>query len=239
MSVWRDVAEAGSNALNGWLSRARGAVALMGADETVVKVNGSKVVVGFVTDAESGKLLGMDVLADRDSEGFGNWLEGYVSQFGVEAMVTDDLSTYKPVVERLGVEHQVCLAHVRKNVRKRLADIEGWEWRKAMIWRLVSELPEDGGRTLLDMEWLVRSEPSLRRLVVDLCEKWHSLLCHQRVRGMPQTNNCSERAIGRSKIRYKTVRGYKSEEGMMNGMGLTQWVWSGEDGLRLGELLAA
>ena len=89
------------------------------------------------------------------------------------------------------------------------------------------------------MEWLVRSEPSLRRLVVDLCEKWRSLLCHQRVRGMPQTNNCSERAIGRSKIRYKTVRGYKSEEGMMNGMGLTQWVWSGEDGLRLGELLAA
>ena len=109
MSVWRDVVEAGSNALNGWLSRARGSAALMGADETVVKVNGGKVVVGFVTDAESGKLLGMDVLADRDSEGFGNWLKGYVSQFGVEAMVTDDLSTYKPVVERLGVERQVCL----------------------------------------------------------------------------------------------------------------------------------
>ena len=42
---------------------------------------------------------------------------------------------------------------------------------------------------------------------------------------MPQTNNCTERTIGRSKacaglrsgIRYKTVRGYKSEEGMMNG----------------------
>ena len=43
-----------------------------------------------------------DVLVERDSEGFIKWLEGYVSRFGVEAMVTDDLSTYKPVVEHLG-----------------------------------------------------------------------------------------------------------------------------------------
>ena len=35
------------------------------------------------------------------------------------------------------------------------------------------------------------------------------------------------------------MRGYKSEEGMMNGLGLTQWVWSGEEGLDLGELMAA
>ena len=47
------------------------------------------------------------------------------------------------------------------------------------------------------------------------------------------------RTIGRSKIRYKTVRGYKSEEGMMNGLGLTQWVWSGENGLGLGDLIVA
>ena len=64
---------------------------------------------------------------------------------------------------------------------------------------------------------------------------------------MPQTNNCTERTIGRSKacaglrsgIRYKTARGYKSEEGMMNGLRLTQWIWSGRDGLDLDELVAA
>ena len=103
MSVWRDVQESGSGALSGWLSRARGQVRLMGADETVVKLKGEKTVVGFVTDAESGRLVGMDVLVERDGEGFVRWLEGYVGKFGVEAMVTDDLSTYKPVVERLGV----------------------------------------------------------------------------------------------------------------------------------------
>ena len=239
MSVWRDVQESGSGALSGWLNSARGHVRVVGADETVVRLRGKKTVVGFVTDAKSGQLVGMDVLVDRDSEGFVRWLQRYVSRFGMEAMVTDDLSSYKPVAERLGVEHQVCIAHVRKNVRRRVDEIEGWDWHRAMIWRLLTELPEDGGRKLLRMEPSVRAEPRLRRLVVELCGKWPSLLCHQRVAGMPQTNNCTERTIGRSKIRYKTVRGYKSMEGMMNGLGLTQWVWSGQEELDLSELIAA
>jgi hypothetical protein len=31
--------------------------------------------------------------------------------------------------------------------------------------------------------------------------------------GSDGTNNASERAIGKSKVRYKTMRGYKSEKG--------------------------
>ena len=127
----------------------------------------------------------------------------------------------------------------------RLAEIEGWDWCKARIWKLLSELGRDGGKELVEMERRVRREPKLRRLVVELSEKWRSLTCHLRVRGMPQTNNCTEQTIGRSKacaglrsgIRYRTVRGYKSEEGMMNGLGLTQWAWSGADELDLGDLI--
>ena len=47
------------------------------------------------------------------------------------------------------------------------------------------------------------------------------------------------RAIGGSEIRYKTVRGYKSEDGMLNGLGLRRWAWSGRDGLDMSELVAA
>jgi hypothetical protein len=44
------------------------------------------------------------------------------------------------------------------------------------------------------------------------------------------TNNASERSIGKSKVRYKSMRGYKkSEEGMSNGIALTQWLYDGED----------
>ena len=137
------------------------------------------------------------------------------------------------------MDHQICLAHVRKNVRRRLDEIEGWDWYKSRIWLLLSELPEGGGGELLRMERKVRENVELRRLVVELSNKWRRLTRYKRVRGLPETNNCTERVIGRSKIRYKTVRGYKSVDGMMNGLGLTQWVWSGEDGLSVGDLVNA
>ncbi len=156
MSSWRDVQEAGSAAVRGWLRRVEGQVSVMGADETVVKVRGDRTVVGFVADAGTGRLVGIDILLDRDSDGFVEWLKGYVSGLGVEVIVSDDLSTYKPVVERLGVEHQVCPAYVRKNVWVRLDGIKGWDGYKARIWGMLGELPESGGRELLGMERYVR-----------------------------------------------------------------------------------
>ena len=38
----------------------------MGADETIMKLKGEKAVVGFVMDAESGRLVGIDLLVERD-----------------------------------------------------------------------------------------------------------------------------------------------------------------------------
>ncbi len=49
---------------------------------------------------------------ERDSAGFTDWLSGYVQEFGLD--------------------HQICLAHVRKNVRRRLRDIDGWDWFMAL-----------------------------------------------------------------------------------------------------------
>ena len=96
MSVWRDVQEAGRNARGKQAGRAGGQVRVIGAD------------------AETGQVLGLDVLVERDADGFMEWLGDFVSDYGVEAMVTDDLNTYKPVVRRLGIEHQICIAHARK-----------------------------------------------------------------------------------------------------------------------------
>ena len=127
MGSWRDVQEAGLNAVGRLLGRMRGKVSVMGADETVIKMRGNRTVVGFVADAGSGRLVGIDLLVDRDSAGFVRWLKSYMSGLGVRVIVSDDLSTYKPVVERLGVEHQVCPAHVRKNVSNRLDEIKGWD----------------------------------------------------------------------------------------------------------------
>jgi hypothetical protein len=43
------------------------------------------------------------------------------------------------------------------------------------------------------------------------------------------TDNCSERCIGKSKLRYKTMRCYKSLDGMKSAIALTQWLYSGDE----------
>lgn len=111
---------------------ATGGTPVMGADETIVKARGKAKLVGFVADAESGELLGIDMLVERDSERFADWLKGYVERLGVKAVVTDDLSTYKPVMDRLGLDRQVSVTRVRKNAARRLPKVKGWqEWKFA------------------------------------------------------------------------------------------------------------
>ena len=50
--------------------RVRERVEVVGADETMLKLKGEKVVAGFVMDAASGRLVGIDLLMERDSAGF-------------------------------------------------------------------------------------------------------------------------------------------------------------------------
>ena len=58
MSARRDVQEAGRNARKKQAGRTRGHMTVVGADETVVRVKGEKAVVGVVTDAATGEVLG-------------------------------------------------------------------------------------------------------------------------------------------------------------------------------------
>ena len=234
-TVLRDIHRAGASL---WDRSPVGPVRVLGADETVVRMRGRAVFLGFVVDAKTGTTVGVDILLERDSQAFLDWLGPYVEHLGVQVLVTDDLNTYKPVAEELGIRHQVCLAHVRKWVTNRLKKVEGWEEEKALIQQLVRELPQDGGALLLRLERRVQRSPPLRRLIVDLVQRWPALVCHQRVAGVPVTNNRTEQAIGKSKVRFKTVRGFKSPLGAMAGVALTQWLYSGAEEHDLAELAA-
>jgi len=234
-SVHRDRLRAGA------LLQRRGAAGqlrVMGADETVVRVRGKTTLLGFLVDAESGETIGVDLLVQQDSLAFKRWLESYAERLGVEVLVTDDLNTYKPVVAELDLDHQICLAHVRKWVASRLKEIPGCETEKAVIRDLMRRLPPWGWRVLLSLERRARGSPPLKRLVVDLLQRWPALLCHRRRPGVPGTNNCTERAIGKSKVRFKTARGFGSVEGALAGVALTQWLYSGAAAHDLRELTA-
>ncbi|MFQ5488923.1 MAG: transposase, partial [Gammaproteobacteria bacterium] len=116
--------------------------------------------------------------------------------------------------------------------------IRGWEEEKARVRQLVGELPADGGERLLRLEPRVRASPPLRRLVVDLLGRWPALVYHQGKPWVPATNNRTEQAIGKSKVRFKTVRGFKSVAGALAGVALTQWLYSGAAVHDLAELVA-
>jgi hypothetical protein len=127
---------------------------------------------------------------------------------------------------------------------------------------LLEELAEEGGKRigLMHREYLWAQPPRrrkhkegeankekasggyrMRMLTLELWQKWPKLVLHLRrpELTLDGTNNASERAIGRSKVRYKSMRGYKSVEGMSNGVVLRQWLYNGEDEHDLAKVMAA
>jgi hypothetical protein len=117
----------------------------------------------------------------------------------------------------------------------------------ATVKTLVWEMPLDGMNTLWSLhERYLGTVPPLKaerasvdfrmRLVTLALLEQQSRLRLARARpelGLDGTNNASERAIGKSKIRYRTVRGYKRLEGMCNGITLTQHLYRGVAELNL------
>jgi len=259
ITVWRDAQEAGEALRR---KRPAGRVRVLGADETVFKLKGREVVVGFVVDGVSGRTLGFEVLFGGDGRAFREWLEPYARELGAEVLISDDNDSYGVATAELGLSHQLCIAHVRKYLKRRsksiLEQAEGeWADRREDYAKLegdlerlsevLEELPEEGGKRIgrMHREYLWARAPRkgqakkekasagyrMRMLTLELWQKWPKIRLHLRrpELGLDGTNNASERAIGRSKVRYKTMRGYKSDEGMSNGVVLTQWLYSGED----------
>ena len=97
------------------------------------------------------------------------------------------------------------------------------------IYSLIDLLPQDGSQSLYAL-WKQlpgrRSLPrqvrstmeQLRDLLLRLSEHWQNYCTFQSEPLIPWTNNATEQAIGRMKMRARTVRGYKSWSGMHAGL---------------------
>ncbi len=62
-------------------------------------------------------------------------------------------------------------------------------------------------------------------MVLRLSERWQEYCTFQHENDVPWTNNATEQAIGRMKMRSRTVRGYKTWTGMQTGMLLAGTNW--------------
>jgi Transposase IS66 family len=171
---------------------------------------------------------------EHDPQAVRRWLEPLVQQHGLTVIVTDDLFSYKIVAENLHLGHQVCQFHVRRWVGKTLKQLQQtvpkeWLWVLEEIHQLSELLPPDGSKSLYAL-WKQlpgrRSLPTqsrsameqLRNLLLRLSDHWQNYCTFQFEPQIPWTHNATQPAMGRMKMRARTVRGYKSWRGMPAGL---------------------
>jgi transposase-like protein len=89
----------------------------IGGDLTSVKCAGKWLHLAISVDALSGLALTIDDLGAEDAKTLKEWMEPIASSVGAQVLVTDDADGLKTVADELGLEHQVCKSHVKRNTQ--------------------------------------------------------------------------------------------------------------------------
>jgi len=212
---------------------------VVGIDGAYVKVKGKTQPVLLANNQKDGTTITVALGNEKHEADVYQFLKQVAAILGlpvtyIGGLVTDDLDTYKIVSEKQHLSHQICLAHVKKNTTIRLEKLankipkpyydlmasilsppERIQGEK-ILKRLIADprLWKHGKR---NKYWV-----SLRRLVSDLLQYWKYYTAYQTNLLLPTTNNRTEQAIGRSKIRYPLTRGFKSTDGVLNFFTITQ-----------------
>jgi transposase-like protein len=239
MTVWRDLQEQGK-----LLKKRREwqGVRVLGVDGAYPLMKGKKEPTIIAIDLGSGQPVAVGKLDEANPEAVKRFLEPLIQRLQVGVIVTDDLNSYRKVAEKLGVEQQVCQFHVRRWVGLALHELkhslpEEWLWVLDEIKKLLAELPPGGSKRLFELWKLIPEKrmgqtgertplEQLRYILIRMSEHWASYRVFDWQKDVPWTNNGTEQAIGRMKMRARTVRGYKSWQGMeaallLSGSGLT------------------
>src|SRR5207248_3267516 len=87
----------------------------LGGDLTSVKCKGEWLPLGISVDPITGLALTIDALAAQDIQTLQDWIEPIAKSVGATVLVTDDADGFKTVADEVGVQHQVCKAHVLRN----------------------------------------------------------------------------------------------------------------------------
>jgi transposase-like protein len=231
MTAWRDVQEEAKHVKR---NRIWKPVRVLGLDGAYVRGWGKQQAVLVAVDLGEGKPVAIGYVDEHNPDAVRRWLEPLVKRLGVSVMVTDDLVFYKGVADKLNLEHQICQFHVRRWVGRALRELQEAIPKEQLtvideVKQLLAELPPDGGRRLFEL-WKQIPErrtgqegprsalEQLRNLLIRLSEHWPQYRVFDWQKDVPWTNNGTERVIGKMKMRSRTVRGYKTESGMLAGL---------------------
>ncbi|MCQ3937836.1 MAG: transposase [Chloroflexi bacterium] len=209
-------------------------VRALGLDGAYVQGWGEKQPVLVAVDLGTGDPLAVGYVNEYDPQAVQRWLKPLVQRHGVSVIVTDDLCSDRGVADKLQLGHQVCQFHVRRWVGRTLHDLASdlskeWLWVLEEARTLLEVLHPEGGKRLYalwkQLPGRQRSNSKtlsplerLRDLLLRLAQTWQRYCTFQSEPQVPWTNNTTERAIERMKMRARTVRGYKSWQGMETGL---------------------
>ena len=234
MTVWRDLQEQAD-----LLKKRRKwhPARILGVDGAYPLMKGKKQPTIVAIDLGTGQPMAVGQVDESNPEAVRRFLEPLIQRLGVSVIVTDDLNSYRKVAEKLGLEQQVCQFHVRRWVGLALYELKQtlpseWLWVLEEIKQLLAELPVEGSRRLFELWKQIpekrrgqKGEQSplekLRYILIRMSEHWASYRVFDWQKDVPWTNNGTEQAIGRMKMRSRTVRGYKSWKGMEAALLLT------------------
>jgi len=87
----------------------------LGGDLTSVKCKGEWLPLGITVDSISGLALTIDALPAENSKALKEWIEPIATSVGAQVLVSDDADGFKTVADEVGVQHQICKAHVLRN----------------------------------------------------------------------------------------------------------------------------
>jgi transposase-like protein len=264
-TVYNNVQAAGRRARQlreQWVQQQAGRVKVLGLDCTHVKRNRQDRIVAVATAVLTGEPVTFDLLEAEGALRIEHWVRELARVLGAEILVTDDADGLKTVADHLGLQHQICRAHVNRNVHDLIAalgtpalerpdpvpgelahtvtldqfleDLEEAEW-------IIRSVPADGQARLEKLSARYQGAPPpsqghratmwfrMRRFTLDWSENWSRLTLYQHWRGDNQaqldgTNNLTEQVIGQCvKERYRTMRGYKRDESIVNVSSLIGW----------------
>ena len=96
----------------------------LGGDLTSVKCNGQWLPLGLAVDDTTGLVLTIDELSAEDAATLKEWIEPIAKAVEAEILVSDDADGFKTVANDLGLAHQVCKSHVKRNTETFVENME-------------------------------------------------------------------------------------------------------------------
>jgi transposase-like protein len=173
VTVYNNVQAAGRQAQRlrqQWLTRQVGRVKVLGIDFTHVRCQGRDTIVAVATAVLTGQPLTFDLLEAETTLRTEQWIRELARMVGAEILVTDDADGLKTVADHLGLQQQICRAHVNRNIHDLVAALgtQALEHPDPVPWELRPALTVDRFiQDLTTLEWIIKSVPSQGQAQLD------------------------------------------------------------------------